>query len=341
MDTYKWDRWRPEPTHQRGSGFITVGRVGGLCREWKFRNNEPFGYVTQDKFSWAIDSTTYQVLELCRRGHSEKYLRQQLQRVSKQQLREVIDFATKAGFLVSYQAKDARPEKWWAIASLTWRAASVNEEKIPGLGPFLLRNCDGELVETNPVEAAVWHHHEGWPISDYRSYLEEHGEDADPIAFWLVVRMVEAGLVWLDRPRANAPNVGAGWKDVKGHWIVRRPIWSASRPDRHGEWYLDEGKIGLATGLGLGNLHEDDEFQIRTATGQTHTVSRDAYAAFMLGDHRWLTDLATQMMAELGVTESDANRRVLAALEELRELKCIQLRNRSRDRSPQEQGIVS
>ena len=254
-----------------------VERIGG----------DPVGYITRGERIWSCDLNTYRLLELARRGHSERWLRDQLAQkgMSRDDFEYAKGFALQADLLREYRAVDATLDGKRAFINLVIKRRMVpRHAEDDGQARWRVRLPEGEIsVYLRIAEIlTIW---DGHPVADIscrliNSNFELNQSIAEP--FWWMVRWLELGMAWLDVPEAT----GNGVKDGSGHFLKPASLWVeddnwGAKPGSYdalmGGPITDDVKL-LSLATLLGNVHGDSGWMVCTPRGEEIEVTRDEYA---------------------------------------------------------------
>ena len=230
------DAWRPLPKREKGSGLVSICSPSGLISETL--GKPPVGYINRADRIWKVDVDTYQVLDLAARGHSERWLRDQLQEhgIDRPRFEAARDFAVAAGLLVQYSAADGTLKGRRCFAGLTIRRRGYGRREI-----------EYDRVEVVTPEgvmrpgrfaggwSAGW---DGKQLADCGVKMLEAGATLPDTIWWpfyQAIRSLELGLMWLDDP---VDQIGTGLTDNRGHWIRPASLWKP-----HGGWLMKPGNL--------------------------------------------------------------------------------------------------
>ena len=324
------DKWRPRPGQTSGRGLLTVGLPLGRVNE---RHGDTVGWVSLGGAIWATDLNTYQLLEACRHGASEKWLRQRLPR---QQLESARDFALQAGLMVKIEGKNAtlrgrrclrglkiRRRNYFMQNEGTRRRFAIPEgslllsERLAGFA------CNFEMREVADLSMDM----SSSAPEELRS--TEYLEETIKYAYWRALRCLNLGLIWMDQP----PDKVKAVKDQAGHILRPAVIWQEitewiTRPESVNQMLASpvrDDVLSLGLGVPLGNCYGDRGFLVRTPAGEVVEVSSDAYALMCLSSYTLLAEIAGDLQRTLALREPEAHGRILAAAGELERLQLIRL----------------
>lgn len=320
------DRLRPLPKHRHGKGLVTVGRPLGEIVE-KI-GTDPVGYVSRGERTWSCDLHTYRLLELAQRGHSERWLRDQLAQkgVDREAFESAKGFCLQAGLVREYSAVDGTLDGRRSLKDLVVRRRLSVEKQ------------DGDRWLAVIPEGGMWIGHyvanwslfwNGHPLADSSNFMLEGGhpiEDAIWWPFWEAIRGLELGLIWLDVPKEK---VGPGVKDGGGHWIKSASLWVkdehwGAKPGSYGKLMsgpIEDSVSVLALATPLGNTHGDSGWMARNYRGAEVELSADAYALLCDVNFSPIAEVVARVQQiELSMF---SHGRVRKATDELLEKDCI------------------
>ena len=326
------DKYRPTPGRKRGQGLVTIGRPLGLVVGDQSGAYDSYGLISHAREVFMVDPIIYQVLDLCRWGQSPEWVGGVMDGlgISERCQRDALTFALDVGLLAKYDAKDGRLDGRRSLAKFIMRRRGVPDPTTP-IGSNRILIPEGVLT----VSAVMFDFWQRWRDQQL-AWFGVHIFSSRPVAedvikwsFWLPVRGLGLGILWLDAEAPSqklreGPGAGAHWAKPASLWMMD-PMWprrSANFKYLH-KTYVNANVYAQSLGVPTGRFGVNGQWHIRNWNNQDVIVDADEFALFSLADVVRPSQLAERLAAEIGVTSQIAIARILAAADRLEAKRCI------------------